>query len=189
MARPTAPVLIAGSLLLMSAVPAASAVVIDSLVARPNPARFAGSTPPQVEIDVTIKDRGMTRILGCDLTLDLGDGSPALPLSFMDGGARKISTKHVYNKSGTYVIVTRGRAGGSVRPCEGEHRFSVTVLGEPPPHAEGATLTTTCPAGWALVPGSQSGDKFKCRPQPPASKIECAGGTKYFEQEGLIGCQ
>jgi len=188
MPRRTAPVLISGSLLLIPALPAASAVVIDTLSARPNPARFSGTTPPQIVMEIAIKDRGVTRILGCDLALDFGDGSPVLPLSFMDGGARRISVKHVYNKPGTFVAATRGRAGGNVRPCEGERRMSMVVVGELPRVAPAPAPVAGCPAGWALVPGSQSGDKFRCRPQPPA-KIECAGGTKYFEQDGMIGCQ
>ena len=191
MPRPTAPALIAGSLLLASALPATSAVVVDSLSVRPNPAHIIENVPPQVEVEVGIRDRGVTRILGCELVLDFGDGTPEVVQSFMDGGVRKMLVKHVYSKSGTYSAVARGATRGAGRPCEGERRVSVVVIGETPQEAtkEAPAATAPCPQGWMLVPGSQSGSKFKCRPQPPAAKIECPSGTRYFEQDGLIGCQ
>jgi hypothetical protein len=68
----------------------------------------------------------------------------------------------------------------------------VTIIDETPP-AESAppkeTATANCPAGWSVVAGSQVGPRFKCRADHPTPKIECQGGTKYFEQDGVMGCQ
>jgi hypothetical protein len=69
----------------------------------------------------------------------------------------------------------------------------VIVVGEPETGTsevakEAATLTL-CPQGWSLVPGSQSGARFKCWPDKTLVKIECQSGTRFFEQDGMIGCQ
>jgi hypothetical protein len=192
MNRPSAPAVFAGVLLLMPAVPAVAAVTIDMLAARPNPARFARGHAPQVDVEVSIKDRGVTRILGCDLALNFGDGTPEAIQRFMDGGPRKAIIPHVYEQAGVYVVLARGRAGSTGRPCDGERRVEVTVVGEPPPPEpakETAAPTSACPAGWSLVPGSQSGARFKCRADNPLPKLECQSGTRYFSQDGVIGCQ
>jgi hypothetical protein len=194
MYRRAVPVSLVGLLLLCPAMPAAAAVVIDKLMARPVPARSAKGYPQEFEFEITVKDRGMTRILGCDVMLDFGDGTPAAQQHFMDGGARRAVVKHVYEAPGTYAAVAHGRAVAGGRACDGEKRAQVTVTGEPSA-PEGAALSETppvtagCPAGWSLVPGSQSGNRFRCRSEHAAPKIECHGGTKYFEQDGTIGCQ
>ncbi|HTT36410.1 MAG TPA: hypothetical protein VMH32_01930 [Burkholderiales bacterium] len=191
MPRSTASALIAGNLLLASALPAAAAVAVDSLNVKPNPAHVAGNVSPEVELEVGIRDHGVTRILGCELALDFGDGAPEAIHTFMDGGVRKALVKHVYSKPGTYTVVARGAARGTGRACEGERRVSLVVIGEPAPEPakEALPAAPPCPQGWALVPGSQAGNKFKCRLQPGAAKIDCPAGTKYFELDGMIGCQ
>jgi hypothetical protein len=188
------PVILIGLLLLWPAMPAAAAVVIEKLTARPIPARSAKGYPQEFEFEVTIKDRGMSRILGCDTMLEFGDGTPDAQQHFMDGGARKTLVRHVYEAPGTYSVVVRGRAVVGGRACDEERRAQVTVIGEPPAPegsaaAEAPPPTIGCPAGWSLVPGSQSGYRFKCRSERTTPKIECQGGTKYFEQDGMIGCQ
>ena len=180
-------------LLLLHAGPAAAAVVVDSLSVRPNPVHHTRENPAELEVEVSIRDRGMTRILGCQLALDFGDGTPDLMQQFMDGGPRKATVKHIYRKPGMYTVRARSATPGRERVCEGEKHVQVIVVGEPEPGAseaakEAATLTL-CPQGWSLVPGSQAGPRFKCRPDKPLMKIECQGGTKYVEQDGVIGCQ
>jgi len=191
MPRSTAPPLIAGSLLLACALPAAAAVAVDSLNVKPNPAHLTGNVSPEVEFEVGIRDHGVTRILGCELALDFGDGAPEAIHTFMDGGVRKMLVKHAYTKAGSYTVVARGATRGTGRPCEGERRVSMVVIGDttPEPAKEAPAAAAPCPQGWVLVPGSQAGNKFKCRLQPGAAKIDCPGGTKYFEQDGMIGCQ
>jgi len=185
---------VAGSLfLLLYAAPVAAVVVIDNLSVRPNPVHLTRDNPAELEVEVAVRDRGMTRILGCQLALDFGDGTPDLVQQFMDGGPRKATVKHVYRKPGIYNVHVHGATTGRERACEGEKRVQVIVVGESEGGGsevarEAATLTL-CPQGWSLIPGSQNGPRFKCRPDKPLMKIECQGGTKYIEQDGLIGCQ
>jgi hypothetical protein len=172
--------------------PAAAAVLIDNLTVRPNPVRFSGGYPPQVEIEVTIKDHGITRLLGCELTIDFGDGTPVVLQSIADGGTRKATLKHAYAKAGAFDILVRGKPGSGGRACDGERRIAVKVIDETPPPEpapakEAPPVSATCPPGWSLVPNSQTGARFKCRADRP--KIECPVGTKFVEQEGTIGCQ
>ena len=194
MYRRAVPVALSGFLLLCPAMPAAAAVVIDKLVARPVPARSAKGYPQEFELELTIKDRGVTRILGCDVAVEFGDGTPDAPQHFMDGGARRAVVKHVYEAPGTYAVVARGRMVAGGRACEGEKRTQVTVVRESSA-LEGAVpsetppVTAGCPAGWSLIPGSQSGYRFRCRLEHAVPRIECQGGTKYVEQDGTIGCQ
>jgi hypothetical protein len=181
-------------LLLCSALPAAAAVVIDKLVARPLPARSAKGYPQEVEFDITIKDRGVTRILGCDVTVEFGDGTADAQQHFMDGGARRAVVKHVYEAPGNYAVVARGRAVAGGRACDGEKRAQVTVIREASASesaggSETSAMTAGCPPGWSLVPGSQSGYRFRCRAEHVTPRIDCQGGTKYVEQDGTIGCQ
>jgi hypothetical protein len=180
-------------LLLLHGGPAAAAVVVEALSVRPNPVHHTRDNPAELEVEISIRDRGVTRILGCQLGLDFGDGTPDLVHQFMDGGPRKTAVKHVYRKPGIYNVRARGATPGRERVCEGEKHVQVIVVGEPEAGVseagkEAATLTL-CPQSWSLIPGSQSGSRFKCRPDKPLTKIECQGGAKYFEQDGVIGCQ
>ncbi len=194
MYRRAIPVTLVGLVLLCPAIPAAAAVVIDKLLARPVPARSAKGYPQEFEFEITIKDRGVTRILGCDVMLEFGDGAPDAQQHFMDGGARRAVVKHIYEAPGTFAAVARGRAVAGGRACDGEKRTQVVVIREPSA-AEGAapseapSVTAGCPPGWSLVPGSQSGYRFKCRAEHITPRIDCQGGTKYVEQDGMIGCQ
>jgi hypothetical protein len=185
--------IVPGLLIFLAAAPASAAVVIDKLTARPAPPRSAKGYPQEVEFEITIKDGGVTRILGCDLSLDFGDGTPQVHQHFTDGGARRVTVKHVYDAPGTYTAVARGKVLPGARACDGERRTQVEIAGEAPAPertaGEAAQMGTGCPAGWSLVTGSQSGYRFKCRAERLTPKIECQGGTKYFEQDGVIGCQ
>jgi hypothetical protein len=194
MNRSTVPVTLIGGLLLCYAMHADAAVVIDKLTARPIPARSPKGYPQEVEFEIAIRDRSVTRILGCDVIVEFGDGTPDAQQHFMDGGARRAVVKHVYEAPGTYTVVARGRTAPGARACDGERRAQITIVGElPAPErtapSEPPAVTAGCPAGWSLVPGSQSGYRYKCRPEHAAPRIECQGGTKYFDQDGTIGCQ
>ena len=191
MFRRAVPVALVGLVLLCPVAPAAAAVVIDKLIARSVPARSAKGYPQEVEFEITIKDRGVTRILGCEVTLEFGDATPDALQHFMDGGARRSVVKHVYETPGTYAVVARGRVVAGGRACEGEKRAQVTVNREPEVAVPSETppVTAGCPAGWSLILGSQSGYRFRCRLVQAAPRIECQGGTKYVEQDGTIGCQ
>jgi len=192
-ARRCACALVVPGFLLFFAAPADAAVVIDKLSARPLPPRSAKGYPQEFEFEITIKDGSVTRILGCDLSLDFGDGTPQLHQHFTDGGARRVAVKHVYEAPGMYAAVARGKVSPGVRACNGERRAQIEIAGEPPAPERTANVAAqvggACPPGWSLVPGSQSGYRFKCRAERLTPKIECQGGTRYFEQDGVIGCQ
>jgi len=185
--------IVPGLLILFDAAPASAAVVIDKLAARPIPPRSTKGYPQEIEFEITIRDGGVTRILGCDLSLDFGDGTTPVHQHFTDGGARRVTLRHVYEAPGTYAAVARGKVLPGFRACDGERRVQIDIAGEPPASertaAETTPLSTGCPPGWSLVAGSQSGYRFKCRAERLTPKIECQGGTKYFEQDGVIGCQ
>lgn len=183
--------IVPGLLILFDVAPAAAAVVIDKLSARPIPPRTTKGYPQEIEFEITIRDGGVTRILGCDLSLDFGDGTAQVHQHFTDGGARRVTVKHVYDAPGTYAAIARGKVLPGVRACDGERRVQIDIAGEPPAPERTAAETTQpgCPQGWSLVPGSQAGNRFKCRAERLTPKIDCQGGTKYFEQDGVIGCQ
>jgi hypothetical protein len=175
---------------LLHAAPAAAAVVIDKVSVKPARAQLTPSNPTEVEIEVAIRDRGVTRILGCQLALDFGDGTPDLVQQFMDGGPRKAILQHRYRRPGTYSVRVRGASAGRERACEGEKRVQVLVVGETQSEVEKVSETPSgCPQGWMLIPGTQNGPRFKCRAEKPLAKIECQSGTRFFEQDGVIGCQ
>jgi len=185
--------LLAAALALGPAMPAAAAVVIDKLTVRPMPARSAKEVPQEFEFEITIRDRGVARILGCDAMIEFGDGAPDAHQHFMDGGARKALVKHLYVVPGVYTVVARGRSVTGGRACDGEKRVEA-VVGEPAAQrttapGEAPPVTSGCPAGFSLIPGSQSGYRYKCRAESATPKIQCQGDTKYFEQDGTIGCQ
>ena len=185
--------IVPGLLMLFAAAPASAAVIIDKFTVRQIPPRSAKGYPQEVELEITIKDRGVTRILGCDLSLDFGDGTPQAHQHFTDGGARKVVVNHVYDTPGTYTAVVRGKVLPGARACDGERHAQIEIEGEPPvperTTPEAMQVITGCPPGWSLVPGSQSGHRFRCRSERLTPKIECQGGTKYFEQDDVIGCQ
>jgi len=106
-------------------VPAAFAGV-SKLSVSPNPARFAGSTAPQIFITVTISGPSGARS-GCEVTVDPGDGSAATPPRIDFGAVARTKTiQHIYQTPGTYRI----RATG-VRGCGGSRDVTATVLPAP----------------------------------------------------------
>jgi len=99
---------------------------IESVSVQPNPPKFTGDKPPEVEVSVTVSrtrfDKG-----GCDARVDFGDGE-GRTLDF--DVASKRNVKHVYKKGGSYTVVAKG-AGKT--PCEGMGQMPVVVQGPPPP--------------------------------------------------------
>lgn len=158
-------------------------------------AAFARDVPAELELELAIRDRGVTRILGCRVELDFGDGTADFTHLFTDGGPRKVAVRHVYPKPGIYTVKAKGGKPATTREraCEGERTLQVIVVGEAEPgtaeSAREAANASLCPQGWSVIPGSVSGPRFKCRPDKPLSKIECQNGSKFFEQDGVIGCQ
>ena len=120
--KPTIVVIIAG----LCASSAFAAPKIESVSVQPNPPKFTGDKPPEVEVSVSVSrtrfDKG-----GCDARVDFGDGE-GRTLDF--DVASKRNVKHVYKKGGSYTVVAKG-AGKT--PCEGMGQMPVVVQGPPPP--------------------------------------------------------
>ncbi len=173
------------AMLALASTGALAAAQIERVEVRPNPATFAGATPPQLEISVTIR-RGPLDVQRCEIELDPGNpGGRLLPrMSFNVGSESTQSVRYVYDTPGTYRLTVRGRDG-----CSGATRsVTVTVRGAPG-SAKGAASKPKCPGGWAVVPESVQGARYSCSAKPPAQPIPCEGGTSYFAENGLIGCR
>src|SRR5258708_12569063 len=133
-----------------------AATRVEDVVARPNPAAFAGSTPPQVEIAVTI-GRGQFDRQSCDVIVETGDGGSASRLSFGLGDELTKSVRHTYQKPGSYQLKAIAGSG-----CTGNRSVIVTILAKPdaaPPASSTSTapepLAQTrpgLPPGWRAVP-------------------------------------
>lgn len=191
---------------LVAAMPAAFAATrIDELAVRPNPAAFVDGAPPQVEITVSV-ERGQFDRQPCDVIVETGDGTAATKLGFGLGEERTKSLRHTYKKPGSYQLKALAGSG-----CTGTRIVGVTVLATPaaaPSPAAGANVPAEpaasvnspaasvnaptgpgCPAGWWLVPESVQGASYSCRPNLPSRPLVCSGGTRYFSENGVIGCR
>jgi hypothetical protein len=177
--------------LLLAAPGALAATSIDSLTVEPNPAMLAGSTPQLVEIAVTL-NRGQFDRQSCDVVIEPGDGGKPLLLTFARGDQRK-SLRYTYSQPGAYEVKAIAGTG-----CSGTRRVNLEVRGpnDPQPVAAAASprassmpVESGCPAGWYLVADSVQGARFECRPNLPASPLRCAAGTRYFAENGVIGCR
>ncbi len=100
---------------------------IDSLVVKPNPAAFSGGKAPEVEVTVSVK-RGQFDSGGCEVALDLGDGSRPRTVEFGVSVARTV--RYTYSKGGNFRVSAKG-AGRT--PCEGARDLALTVTGAPAP--------------------------------------------------------
>lgn len=170
------------------AVPAAAAGPrIEMLAVKPNPAAFAGATPPQVDITITI-ERPTPLDLTCEARVDPGDGSGTYHVSFGIGDRRTKTVRHVYRRTGSFKITA---AGIGKHGCEGARELVLIVraAGSAAGPAGTQVADPKCPSGWLLVPESVKGARYTCRPKPPAQALKCQAGTTYFAEEGLIGCR
>ena len=181
-----------GAVLAIAAQASFAATRLEDLAVKPNPAVFAGGTPPRVEIAVTV-NRSLSDRQPCDVKVEPGDGGSALQLTF-GVDERTKSVPYVYKKPGSYQVKAVAGFG-----CSGSRSVSVAVqttaeAASPAPSAsvpaEPAALSGPgCPAGWWLVPESVQGGRYNCRPNLPARPLMCAGGTSYFAENGIIGCR
>lgn len=92
-----------------------------------------------------------------------------------------------FKNPGNYTIKVQGtQKPGAV--CDGS--ASVNVKVEPAltvnPAAVAVALSP-CPAGWHG--SAQPSGAFTCKPNKPATKIQCPPKTQYFETDCEIGCQ
>jgi hypothetical protein len=182
-----------GALALLFAAPGAfAATSVDNLTVEPNPAILSGSAPQLVEIAVTV-NRGQFDLQSCDVVVEPGDGRKPLLLTFARGDKRK-SLRYTYSEPGGYEV--RASAGTG---CTGTRRVNLeirsageagTAAAAPAASAAPAAAESSgCPAGWYLVPDSVQGARYDCRPNLPAAPLRCAAGTRYFAENGVIGCR
>jgi topoisomerase IA-like protein len=119
----------------LGAANALAAPKIASVSLTPNPARFAGSQAPEVEVAVAVS-RGKFDSKGCTARVEFGDGQGrALDFSVAD----KRNVHHTYKTNGSYNVIVQG-AGGM--PCEGMQQAALTVAGAPPARARVASKPT-----------------------------------------------
>ena len=153
--------------------PAMAAARIESVNARQ-------TAPLEAMITVAI-ERTTPLDQYCDAIVDLGDGGTQT-LKFGVGDKRTKTLQHKYAKAGAYKVSVKGSG-----KCEGVREVSLTVQGG---SAKAAAATkATCPKGWALVADSVKGDRYTCHASPPSKPLKCQGDTKYFYDNGVIGCR
>ena len=137
--------------------------------------------PLETQVAVSI-ERPTPLDLLCDAVVDLGDGAAQPTLKFGIGDKHTKTLQHKYAKAGTYKVTVKGTG-----KCEGSKSASVTVQADVAKAA--AAAAAHCPKGWTLVADSLKGNRYSCRADPPAAPLKCAGDTKYFAENGLIGCR
>jgi hypothetical protein len=140
----------------------------------------------EMVLDVTVQSHGIPDFDGCVIMLDFGDGQYGPDFFFKASGVRRTSYRHSYTAPGDYTVVARGKGSNG---CQGERRVVVHVTSADGVGVATADESASCPAGWSIVPKSQSGNRFTCMATPPAQPIACTGSTKYFQGNGVIGCR
>jgi hypothetical protein len=140
------------------------------------------SAPQEVQVAVSI-ERPTPLDMLCDLTIDLGDGTRK-PMSFGVGDRHQKTLQHRYAKPGMYKVVAKPSG-----KCEGMREATVIVTAWPVDKSAAAPAKARCPSGYTLITGSFQGNKYSCSANPPSKPIRCEGGTKYFAEQGVIGCR
>lgn len=181
----------------LAASAAQAATQVDALSVLPNPATVHASGPAQVEMTVEV-NRGQFDRQACDVLIETGDGSPPIRLSFARGDERK-TVRYAFTTPGSYTVRAVAAYG-----CSGTRTVNVAVYGSgyPAPAAAAAPAAPAgpamtpevapaggCPAGWYVVPESVQGPRYQCRPNLPSIPLQCAAGTSYFADNGVIGCR
>jgi hypothetical protein len=164
------------------AMPAHAVPNIEHLAVKPS-----GGAPAEVEIAISIY-RPTPLDLTCDAMLQTGDGSKPQRLEYGLGDRRTKIVKHTYNKAGTYRVKV---SGTGEHACAGtrETQVKVATTAQTAKASEKAAPRPRCPRGWTLVVDSLKGERYTCRADPPAQMLKCSGATKYFAENGEIGCR
>ena len=158
------------------ATPAHAVPNVEHLAVKPS-----GGAPGEVEIAISIY-RPTPLDLSCDAILQTGDGSKPQRLEYGLGDRRTKIVKYTYTKAGTYRVKV---SGTGEHACAGTREARVSVAA-----AQTATAARPkCPRGWTLVADSSRGERYTCRADPPAQALKCNGVTKYFAENGMIGCR
>ena len=164
------------------AMPAHAVPNIENLAVKPS-----GRAPAEVEIAISIY-RPTPFDLSCDAILQAGDGSKPQRIEYGLGDRRTKIVKHTYKKAGTYRVKVSGTGDHA---CAGarETHVDVATAARAAKAPEKTAARPRCPRGWTLVADSFKGNRYACRADPPAQALKCGAGTKYFAENGEIGCR
>ena len=172
-------------LLAAFSMPALANPRVESVEVKPNPVPFQGEVIPEIVIAVTIA-RPNPLDLTCQAVVDPGDEGRPAHINWAVGDPSTKTMRHEYKRPGTYRLIVRG---SGTDPCAGQAEATVTVLSRRTRVAKTDSALLNCPRGWSIDPASVKGARFTCRANPPAQPIKCAEGTKYFSEDGSIGCR
>jgi hypothetical protein len=163
------------------AMPAHAVPNIENLAVKPS-----GGAPGEVEIAVSI-NRPTPLDLSCDAILQTGDGGKPQRLEYGLGDRRTKIIKYTYKTAGTYRVKV---SGTGEHACAGTREARVSVAAAQTAKVSDKTAARPrCPRGWTLVVDSLKGERYTCRADPPAQALKCSGRTKYFAENGEIGCR
>jgi hypothetical protein len=164
------------------ALPAYGVPNIENLAVKPS-----GGAPAEVEIAVSIY-RPTPLDLSCDALISTGDGAKPQLIEYGLGDRRTKIVKYTYKKAGTYRVKV---SGTGEHACQGtrEAQVKVASTAKAAQAAGNSPTRPKCPRGWTLVADSFRGERYTCRADPPAQALKCNGSTKYFAEQGEIGCR
>jgi hypothetical protein len=151
---------------------------------------------PKPNEAITVKVTGtVTGPKKCRILFVKGDGTAQSQVGFADfpltfGG--QPYPLYVYSQPGTYTVKVLPSNGPNDAVCTGSAQTTVKVSA---PLAVGTIKpgivvlgANPCPPNWHKVSGSADG-AFTCKPNKPATKIQCPPKTQYVETDCEVGCQ
>lgn len=135
----------------------------------------------------------------CGFWVDYGDGgSPDTRILSSSDGLFPRVLEHTFTKAGTFKVTAKGQRVKTTFGCSGETSTTVTIAAggaaaaasKGAPAAKAAPAAPSCPEGWKLADAANAKTgAYACNAQPPAKKLDCGAGLKYFEKPGQIGCR
>ena len=125
----------------------------------------------------------------CGFSMNFGDGRTASYKA--EAGTTTMVQGIPYMRPGTYQIHTVGipNLEPGMPSCGPGPQIVLTVSAaaqSAPAVSQPVPAADPCPSGWALVPGSRSGNAFSCAKRP---LVSCPAGTQYFDDGRTLGCK
>jgi len=142
-------------------------------------------TGQKFKITVYGQGTGTTQIL---YSRDGGSPQPLMGLSSFP----KTAEVNGFSTAGNHTIkVWSTTSSGHPVKCSGQAQRTINVTPSLRPGAikGGFGSASSCPNGWYVVPGSQEGGAFVCKPKKPYPKIKCPPKHQYFETDCTVGCK
>lgn len=129
----------------------------------------------------------------CGYFVEYGDGLAGDSRIVNDKEGRfPRSHERTFTKPGNYVVRAKGQRVKTTFGCDGDVTTLVVVAaGAAAPEKSAAAAAPNCPSGWELDARSvhAATGAYDCTAKPPAKKLACAPGLKYYEKAGTIGCR